>query len=156
MGEQLMTSWLIVHTPDGPHVWNLGEPDDATREDLILRAKVAVGFPAGDQWLADLQRWNCMLSGGEPHPKLTARATVHTLAELDAIGQGDLQSYRDRCHEACRTAQLEAARLAIAGLDDIQRDALRTELGSASAELNPAAISAPAQPVPRSSPGGGS
>lgn len=123
-----MDWWLIVQTPSGLHLWNLGRPADEQRDDLILRARTHIGFPAGDALLPGAGNWDLALSPGEPHGTLLHRATVHDLADLARVPDADVQAYRCDCEQAARTASLDAARAAIAQLDSAQRDALRAEL----------------------------
>jgi len=87
--------WYIAHTPDGVHVWDL--PDEQigeraagyrevrqawTEQEAIATARgdyatacmAELGF--GDEWWS-VEGWASMLSPGEPHPSLMAKATVH-------------------------------------------------------------------------------
>lgn len=124
-----MNEWLIIHTPRGPHLWNLGDPDDAAREDLVMRARCMLAFPPGEEWLKDFANWQLMVSPGEPE-KLRPRATVHDLRDLQTVSSADLDAYRALCLEVCRAATLDAARMAVAALDAEQREALKAELGA--------------------------
>lgn len=128
-----MSWWLILHTPDGPHVWDLGDPDDTTRGELVERARTLIGFPVAESWLSDYEHWHPMLSYGDPHPTLLAKATVHDVADLAKVPAVQLDDYRRRCHESVRQAQLDAARAALANLDPAQLDALKAELGGTAA-----------------------
>lgn len=76
--------WLIVSTPDGRHVWQLGDVDAAGVERAAAAARALVGFPAGDEWIRNrTSPWCVQCSAGEPHESLMARATVHDAAELE-------------------------------------------------------------------------
>lgn len=76
--------WLIVSTPDGPHVWPLGDVDAVGVERAAARARALVGFPDGDGWVRNrTSQWCVQCSPGEPHPSLMERATVHDAAELE-------------------------------------------------------------------------
>lgn len=120
-----MTTWLIIHKGPEWHVWPLGElADDDELQDLIMRARVAVGFPDGDEWVKDIAQTTIQITHGEPHPDMMARATVHDRVELAAVDAAGLAAYRGRCHEATRQARIEAARQALAPLSDADRRAL--------------------------------
>lgn len=80
--------WLILSTPDGPHVWPLGDADAAEVQRAVAKARELVGFPEGDEWVRDrTSPWSVQCSDGEPHESLMARATVHE--ELGVVVDGD-------------------------------------------------------------------
>lgn len=136
MCEQLMDDeWLIIHTPGQPYVWNLGELGDdyELRERLVYAARLSVGFPATDDWATNPQiteqfvadglpprevlASSVMLSPGEPHHTLMARAVVGTRAELEAVSADAVDAYRRDHLDSQRRAAVEAHAAALASLD---------------------------------------
>lgn len=114
--------WLIVRLGGVPHCWQVGElGDDTSTRDLIDRARVVVGFPAGDGWVADGRGDTVQLTCGEPHPQLMAQATVHRLSELDAVSVETLASYRAACDVEHRQACVRLARESLARLTPDER-----------------------------------
>lgn len=120
--------WLIVHTPTGPHVLQLGELDDAAKDTAIARAKVLTGFPPED--LPADARWNIALTVGVPHPTLLTIARSQTVAELARVPDADVQTYRQQCADGRLNGALQTARIAVAALTPDQRAVIRDELSS--------------------------
>lgn len=127
-----MSWFLIIHHGDAVHCWDIGDhpptPEgEAERDELIMRARHSVGFPVGDRWAHEGNpRVQVMLTQGEPHPTLLARATVHRLSDLDRV---DASAYRAQCNERRRAALLDAAEAAILTLPATEQAALRSRLG---------------------------
>jgi hypothetical protein len=85
MGPARVIWWLIIKTPQAVHCWNIGNPDDLGRDDLLDRARVASGFPASDDWISNGSGYDLQITYGEPHPSLLERATVGTVADLSKV-----------------------------------------------------------------------
>lgn len=92
-----------------------------------MRARASVGFPPGDRWAHEGEPGvQVMLTLGEPHKTLMARATAHALSELDRI---DATAYRAVHADQRREELIASAETAIASLPEIERLALRSRLG---------------------------
>lgn len=109
-----MSQWLIIHKGPDWHVWPLGDDlTDDELQDLIMRARCAVEFPDGDDWVKDIAQTTIQVTHGEPHPTMLARATVHDRGDLKAVDPAALTTYRGRCAAAARRVRLDAARAAM-------------------------------------------
>ena len=109
--------WLIVRTPDAIHVWPVWGETDQPDEALINAARVAVGFPAHDNWPDDGSGYSVALTLGEPHHTLLAQATVGTVADLSKVDPAAVQAYATARVAAGRQAQIDAAKMALMQLD---------------------------------------
>lgn len=126
-----MNWWLIVRRAGAVHCWPVGDTsDDARLQDLIARARILLGFPAGDDWIGDETRANTIqLTRGEPHPRLMAAATVHRLSDLDRVTPEAVTAYLAECDQAGQAARLADAQRTVDALPDADKAALRTRLG---------------------------
>lgn len=122
--------WLIVRIGDVFHCWLVGDTSDENRTaELIDRARIAVGFPAGDDWILEEERRNAVqLTLGDPHPVLMAQATVHDLSALDRVTVPELEAYRAACENARDAALMQAARNMLRAMKPEQRAALYAEV----------------------------
>jgi hypothetical protein len=113
--------WLIIHTPDGPRLWNLGaeDRDEAERADLISRGRIAAGVPAHNNWATDDSGWTVMISFGEPHAKLMGRAVVGTLDQLAAVDAETVSGYTAEVAAADRETNAAVLAASLAGLDPL-------------------------------------
>ena len=69
--------WLIIRTPEGLHLYQLGDVDgEAQAEAVELRAEQH-SVP-DDWWSRKNEGWDRSLGTGEPHPSLLAQATTVT------------------------------------------------------------------------------
>lgn len=127
-----MDWWMVAHTPSGSHCWQLGDPDAATSDDQVTRAKTLLAFPGGDGWAADPSLgWHLQVSPGRPHDNLLALCQMRQVSELGRVAASAVQSWRDADAQARRTVDLAAARAATARLTDADRAVLRAELSGA-------------------------
>ena len=125
MGEQLTADeitvdvpddwWLIIYYAGLFWVWNLGTPDDANRDELIHRGRVAAGVPPDNDWVDSGN--SISLSPGRPHDSLMARATLGTVADLARLDDAVVAEYEDTLAEVYRQIQMEAVQAALATLD---------------------------------------
>lgn len=128
--------WIIVRAPDEIRCWNIGNPNDNKREDLLNRARTAVGFPARDEWAWDGSPWEVSLHAGEPHPSIRGfeDVNVHDVAELLNIDPAIVTAHAAARTEATRAAQaqgsVDVALSAIAALDPNAMKALVAALQS--------------------------
>lgn len=132
VGEHLMDWWLTIFVAGQVHCWQIGDPaDDDALQNIIMRARTAVDFPPGDDWISQGDPGlRVQLAPGKPHDQLLSRATTHRLSELDAVDQAALDTYRSRYAQAVRASQLAAARRTAALLDPEDRAVLRAELSN--------------------------
>lgn len=115
--------WLIMTTPAGHRCWQLGDPDETAKAELVVRARVLAGFPNGDEWTKD-HSFSVLLTEGVPHPNLLAAATVGRIADLQAVPPGQVTAYLaeyDRLGQAAKVAHAEKA---LSALDDATVDAI--------------------------------
>lgn len=108
--------WLIVHTPDGPLCWNLGSPTDDELEPLINAARLAAGVPANEDWIQDGSGFAVMLTRGEPHDTLLARATVSPVAELRAADRAAVEEHAAGRQAAAHERHVAATKNTLAAL----------------------------------------
>lgn len=119
MGEPVTGQWLIMHTPDGPYVWALGDPFDDELADLVDAARVVAEFPAHDRWVYDGQGYMLFVSRGEsPHHTLMARATLGTRDQLAAVDRRLVAGHREARQKAAVADRMSKATAAVAALDD--------------------------------------
>jgi hypothetical protein len=72
--------WLIIRTPDGMHIYELGEVDGEDLSAAIMARAAEVGVP--DDWYARPEEgWELSLTAGEPHPSVMEQATTVTRLE---------------------------------------------------------------------------
>lgn len=128
--------WLIIHTPGGVYCWDLGAPADDEREDLVNRARVLASVPAQDVWPGDGTGYVIMLSYGEPHATLLARATVGTVGDLAAVDVAAVEAHQAGRDELARQERLAGA---TAALDALSADDRAVFLANASAPPQEAA-----------------
>lgn len=122
-----MDQWLIIHLHEKVWVANLAEETDV--DSLVDAARVLAGFPSTDDWWQDPTDMSVILTMGEPHPTLMARATVLTVEQLRGASPADVAEDRRQRAEAARGARVAAARAALAQLDPAERDeALRPQI----------------------------
>jgi len=114
-----MDWWLIIHTPDGPWCWPVGE-DEAERERLVNAGRVLAGFPADETWVDDGSVWTVMLTLGEPHGSLLVSAgdRVGTLADLRKVPGKQVDAHQIARAEWARVRNVEAFSAALASLDE--------------------------------------
>lgn len=135
---QPQDEWLIIHTADGAHLWNLGQPTDDERETLTNAARVVVGFPAHDRWPFEGDGWTLALSFGEPHPSLVDRAEAHTRQSLARVPHRDVAAHAQARRSDADARSIKAAQEHLLSLDpdmlqrvldhpDIQRGAARAK-----------------------------
>jgi hypothetical protein len=116
--------WLIIHAPGGPWCWPLGG-DQSERERLVAAGRVLAGFPADEAWVDDDSKRAVMVSLGEPHQTLIARATVGTLADLRKVDPTLVDAHQAGRAQWSHTRQVEAVALLLATMDS---DTLATVL----------------------------
>lgn len=117
--------WLIIHTPDGPWCWAIGDPGDDERERLVAAGRVLAGFPADETWADDDSPWNVQLTLGQPHHTLIARAHeahdaagVGTVTNLRAVKAELVDAHQAAREEWHKARYVDAVALALAGLDE--------------------------------------
>jgi hypothetical protein len=130
--------WLIIHAPGGPWCWPLGG-DQSERDRLVAAGRVLAGFPADEAWVDDDSKLAVMVSLGEPHPTLIARATVGTLADLRKVDQALVDAHQAGRAQWSHTRQVEALALMLATMDS---DTLATALADPAIAAKVAAVSA--------------
>lgn len=111
-----MSTWALIRTPGGVHVWDLGDGDDAQRTDLINRARVTAGFPADDAWVGS--GYDLSLSSGAPHPSLLDRATVGTVEDLSKVDARLVDQHVAARLQAHHATAVAGAKRAILALDE--------------------------------------
>jgi len=116
-----MNQWLIIRTPGGVQCWDLGHPTDVERELLVNAARVAVDFPAHDEWAHDGSPWDVQVTFGQPHPSLLARATVGSVADLAAADPAAIATHQAQRVVAASQDRIGAARAVLAALDPAER-----------------------------------
>lgn len=120
--------WLIIRRDGVPHCWLVGDTSDETRtRDIIDRARVLLGFPVGDGWVSD-PSLDVALTGGAPHERLMAVATVHQLSDLDGVSAEALAAYRSQGAVEQRRAFMQAAAAAMAVLTADERAQVTGEI----------------------------
>lgn len=123
-----MSQWVIIRAGGMVHCFDLGdEAPDGTVQLLVAAARVLVGFPAHDDWVADPEL-DVQLTFGEPHPTLLARpgmrGTASDLMAVDPVAIADHQLQR---HQTAAAARIAAVKAALAALDPDERaQVLRT------------------------------
>lgn len=134
-----MDWWLIIRINGQAHAWQVGSSDDDDRlQEIIMRARVQLGVPAGDIWV-DSSGVDLQLTVGEPHPSL--QAVVHRLAELDAVDPAALATYRTESNQARRQVRMDSVRAALAGLPVDERRIVAAEhAGAADPRPNPRSV----------------
>lgn len=111
-----MSQWLILHTPDGVWCADLGDPGPDELERLLNAARVATGFPANDDWVADGSDWDIQL-GGPPPPSVLETATVASAADLEAVDRTAVAKHAEARRTAARQAQVIDVQAMLASLD---------------------------------------
>lgn len=119
--------WLTIRAGGRAHCWPVG-PDPAPHDELIHRARVLLGFPAGDAWLLD-PALDISLTVGELHERTLQYVTMHGRDELDAVDPGAVATYRAQGEQQRRTARVDAAERLVASLPDADKATLRGRLG---------------------------
>jgi hypothetical protein len=125
--DEINNEWLIIHTPTGSWVWDLGTPTPDERGDLTNRARVMAGFPANNDWVGSDDA-AVMLTYGRPHDSLMARATVGTVADLARVNDDESARYAAAMAEVHQRIMVDAARDALLALPADAQAALRTEV----------------------------
>lgn len=118
--------WLIARTPTGGHTWELGEPDPAGTENLVVRAKTLLGWPHDDR---PGDGWDISLAPGEPHPSLRAVCAHREVAELLRVADSAVQVWLAGDAAARREAELSAVQSAVQRLSAADSQVLRSRLG---------------------------
>jgi hypothetical protein len=121
--------WLVVKVGGAPHCWPVGDTSDGARvREVIDRARVLVGFPAGDGWLADPARNTVQLTCGQPHEQLMAQATVHRLSDLDTVTVEALTAYQAACDVDTSRMRMAAAKETMLALTSDERTQVIAEI----------------------------
>lgn len=82
MTSQTTQWWLSIRFNGQLHFWPLGDVSHEELEARVERAKRAVGFPEGDEWLkTDGQ--DISMFPEEPHARTLATAQLHKASDLD-------------------------------------------------------------------------
>lgn len=112
-----MSYWLTIRTPGEVHCWYLGNPSDDEREQLVHRARLVVGFPADDAWVADVSLGYAVQiePGGtegdqRPFAVHKGRATVRDVAELAAVKPAAVDAYQAQRIAYHRTVEIDSAK----------------------------------------------
>jgi hypothetical protein len=126
-----MNWWLIIRTPDGIYCWPVWGEHDAPDETLINAARVAVGFPAHDDWIDDGSGHSVSLTLGDLHPTLMARATVGTVADLNEVDAQLVAAHVQARAASMVQARKAAAQRVLADLDDATLKAVVTDPATA-------------------------
>ena len=116
-----MNWWLIIRTPTGVFAWSVWGENDEPDEALIDAARVLTGVPADDGWIFD-RSYDLQLTRGEPHPSL--QATISAVADLLAVSDITLNTYRAERIRVGRQTQIDAVKAAY----DLLDAAARTEV----------------------------
>lgn len=109
--------WLVIRHSDQTWAWNLGPANHAARYDLVMRARVACGYPIGLDWVPDPSLGQITVSPGEPHQTLLDQATVGTLADLLAVDDAKVADLVATLAEQDRQRQIDVALIVLANLD---------------------------------------
>lgn len=115
-----LDEWLIIETPDGDYVWNLGRPTLDEMHDLALRARVAAGMPVESSGMPD-DGYCVMNTHGEPHPQRLATATVGSRDDLMRVSDAEVAEYAAERARIDGEARMEAAKIALDALTPEQR-----------------------------------
>lgn len=112
--------WLIVSTPDGQHVWCIGDLQRPDLGHLVAAARLQVGYPAGDGIPSD--DWCLHAAPGEPHPTLLESARVGDVRDLERRDPAAVAAYQAASLEVMREQHIEAAKAAMTLLDEAGRE----------------------------------
>lgn len=112
-----MGTYLIIHMGPEVHVWDLGDAGVDQLERLVFAARISLDIPPAVTGFPGDSGVVVMVTQGEPHHTLMARAKVGTAEDLAAVDPAAVSAYQTARADAHRDVQLEAARAALADLD---------------------------------------